>query len=504
MEYLVLWEISKKQNYIFKSNKLSENVGASLIIKDLTEDKPHDFLTKLSGEVVFEGGGKSLYKFKERNDAENFIKEFSTMVIEKYPGVELFCVIQTVDINKDSIIDKIDEAYIKLGKKKNQRRNYVRQVSFGLERKCFSTSLPAHCLDDRENNPISRESSIKQKEALKDKNTFEYLIPDGYKFSKEFNDLVNKDKGKNYLAIVHIDGNKMGSMFEKFKEDHKLKLNGNLLKDNSNYLKEIKRFSESIKECYETTFREMCEVVAKNEEKLKDETNIKNYFPVRPLILAGDDISFITNAKIGIECARIFLKKLTEKTIKISEDKEAKLNACAGVAIVKTHYPFSKAYALAEGLCKNAKELILREGEGRDYSVIDWHIEQGEISGSINQIRSNFYKIDGYNLTMKPIYINNNEKWYNYENFMKSLTNISGDSSGRNKIKKLREVFRKGPEHSEIFIKANGLNKSSKSNSNIILPLQGTSGDFGFNINDKKCMYFDAIETMDLFIELEE
>ena len=63
MNYLVLSEVSRKQDYIFKSNKLLENVGASEIIKYVTEELPQKLLAENNGEDIFQGGGKSLYIF---------------------------------------------------------------------------------------------------------------------------------------------------------------------------------------------------------------------------------------------------------------------------------------------------------------------------------------------------------------------------------------------------------------------------------------------------------
>ena len=39
-KYLVISEVSKKQGYIYKTNKLKENIGASTIIEYVTEDLP--------------------------------------------------------------------------------------------------------------------------------------------------------------------------------------------------------------------------------------------------------------------------------------------------------------------------------------------------------------------------------------------------------------------------------------------------------------------------------
>ena len=62
----VLMEIGKKQSYIFKSNKLKENIGASMIIKFVTEELPKNELSKNNGKKIIEGGGKSLYSFDNK------------------------------------------------------------------------------------------------------------------------------------------------------------------------------------------------------------------------------------------------------------------------------------------------------------------------------------------------------------------------------------------------------------------------------------------------------
>lgn len=69
MEYLVVMEVSQKQNYIFKTNRLMENIGASVIIREITEVIPEraaeEAVSQLGGtqKLILEGGGKSVYSF---------------------------------------------------------------------------------------------------------------------------------------------------------------------------------------------------------------------------------------------------------------------------------------------------------------------------------------------------------------------------------------------------------------------------------------------------------
>lgn len=80
-----------------------------------------------------------------------------------------------------------------------------------------------------------------------------------------------------------------------------------------------------------------------------------NTFPVRKIILAGDDVCFVTEGRIGLEAAKIFIEQLGSKTNK--QDHQG-YTACAGVAIVHKKYPFYKAYETAEMLCSNAKNTL--------------------------------------------------------------------------------------------------------------------------------------------------
>lgn len=507
MDYLVLWEVSKKQNYIFNSNRLKENIGASLIIKYVTEEMPKKYLKNYDAEPIIEGGGKTLYKFKKENESKEFIKCFTRDVLKEYTTLELFVVKLEFNGENDNIAYKIQECYEKLSNKKEERKNSSRLISFGIEEKCASTSNPASCRDkeDGEEVRFSKESCKKVNFAKEHEDiNFNHLIPKGYKITTEINDLVKKDDNKSYVAIIHIDGNKMGKMFENFNEFYEIKENENVNEYNKKYIKEMKGFSDSIKRSYDESFIEMSLEIQKKKEELEDITNInEKKFPIRPLIVAGDDICFITNGYIGIQCAKVFISNLNKKKIKVG-DKKVQLHACAGIAIVKHNYPFFKAYKLAEELCSNCKKYLI-ENSIEKISMIDWHIEQGEIGGDLNSIREG-YKIGEYQLNMRPLFIKNpciqdkrkEEHWNNYDNFIQALNNITRDEKGRNKIKKLREVLREGPVATENFIKANKLDIWSKENENIINPLLDTTGNYGFNLKDKKCMYFDAIEIMDI------
>lgn len=507
MRYLGLWEIAKKQQYIFKSNKLIEAVGASLIIKQITEC--FDEYSLKDENFIIKKGGKSLYNFCDLQSAQEFNRKFSFNILKNYPGIEIFMVIRQYDDENEDITDVIDNIYNLLEEKKRERKNSSYQIGFGMERVCTSTGLPASVKEreDNINNYYSRESKVKMDFARDEQeNSFSDLLPEEYRdMPKELDRLV-KEGSKSYIAVIHIDGNAMGNKFKQIKNHIKKSSDESMADFNKRYIDILKEFSEKVNEEYEDTFRYTMDIVHKNREKLKDVSNInEGYFPVRPLILAGDDITYISNGYIGIESAKIFLERLSKKNVNIKGIDLGTLYACAGVAIIKKGYPFVKGYNLAEDLCNSAKKALV-EINNKNLSAIDFHIVQGEILGSVDDIRREEYSLDGKEgiLTMRPLMVNNYEQWRNYDNFKTAYHLIQKAMKvkeiGRGKIKKLRTELRKGEDSVRHFVKFYSIDIKK-----YLKPVSGTS-EYCFNNDedDGRCMYLDAIEVLDIFKELDE
>ena len=163
----------------------------------------------------------------------------------------------------------------------------------------------------------------------------------------------------------------MGKKIKKL-QDNICKNQGESQKEfNERYKKALNSFSSDINNKYKNAFKKMCEVVEKNKDKLSQETRIseevifngekfKGIFPIRPIILAGDDITYICNGSIAIETARIMMEILEDERLNVEGIDFGNLSACAGVAIIKKGYPFKKGYELAEDLCSSAKKIFIK------------------------------------------------------------------------------------------------------------------------------------------------
>jgi len=80
--------------------------------------------------------------------------------------------------------------------------------------------------------------------------------------------------------------------------------------------------------------------------------------------------------KLGIFAARQFIAHLEAKRI----SGQPPLTACAGVCIVKTRYPFFRAYHMAEVLTQRAK---MRSRSHRGVSYLDFVVEPSGFSGDL-------------------------------------------------------------------------------------------------------------------------
>jgi hypothetical protein len=223
------------------------------------------------------------------------------------------------------------------------------------------------------------------------------------------------------------------------------------------------------------------------------------YLPFRPLVFGGDDVTFLANGQLGVELATRYLDAFEKHT----EKQGLKgFYASAGVAIVKMHYPFARAYQLSEELTHNAKKFI-KEKVKKDLSAVDWHFAQSGLSGSLNVIRDREYSFTKENakgekvkhhLNLRPLVLQNLvQSWQSVENIMSVLQDTKPWSESHNKVIGLREPLRNGAE----AVKQYRLNYD-------LPPLPEIAGDKAAQSGwlGAHCIYFDAIELLDHHVSL--
>lgn len=482
--YLTILEVSQKQAYIFQSNELKKNILNSAVIAwimdaDYLEETAGDKkLFNLKDNLVYSGGGHTVLEFPEKEQAVCFTKTITKSIRKSYPGIEIFA--KTVPYeDKKTPADNLKELTKALEKKKSERRAAFHQGSFGVERIDTNTLKPVLYQEQKEGQLLPS----------KEEKTDKSLMAAGFHRVFKFEELGGTKDKSNFIAVVHIDGNAMGKRVEKLQ--HKFEKLGW-----KEYKEKLREFSESVDEDFKAAYKDMSEYVADNIKngRLKDLNIVDDKFPVRRIITAGDDICFVAEGRIGLECAAAFINKLGSRRNKVDEEGYA---ACAGVAIVHQKYPFYKAYELAEMLCNNAKKYGVKlssDGFGSDVSAIDWHVEYGEIKDTLDEIRKDYIDAESSSITGRPYIVRaartviDTAPAHDYQTIRRLVQKLQTDGScARGTIKELRNILKQGRNETEYFIKFHKIDELIK-----------------WDLGDNPKVLFDAIELIDTFIAFDD
>ncbi|HLO85625.1 MAG TPA: hypothetical protein VK203_11565 [Nostocaceae cyanobacterium] len=530
-----------KQDYIFNTSRLRENIGASFLISQATKEWVEEIIetnlgvpksrqeepiesSGLDAEIIYANGGNALIIFKTREIAIKFTRLLSKKVLKEASGVNLL--VAHADFHWQDNLYEIVE-YLKKNELEHQKYERIHSaplLTLGVTATCNSTQLPAvdrsdkHIDYDEDEADYSYLISTATRQKLiaakkvnaKLQQLFSGVVDENiYEFPYRTDKLGRSEGESSYVAVVHIDGNGMGDRFKECGKD----------KENRDYINSIRDFSKSVDKAGEEALKAVTEVLIKKIElgrvkgtigefELKrNSKNNKFYLPFRPLVYAGDDITFVCEGRLGLELAALFLQEFQKPKVTYGEH----LTACAGVCIVKTHYPFSRAYTISDDLCKSAKKLVNyeRQSHVKDYfSAIDWHFAASGLLGSISEIRQREYQVTKNNhtwhLSMRPLWLESQDEWRNWLDFTEVIKEFKEGKDWKdrkNKIMALRDVFRHGStEAVEQFILTYKLPNlpdfphSSGQSKQLI--------DQGWVNN--LCGYFDAIEAMNFYLGIGE
>lgn len=566
---LLLIDTSQIQPYIFGSNRLRENIGASYLVAQATGEwalakmpKPHNVADAqrlkldddkwierddLKAEVVYVGGGNVVALFADETAAKEFTRAYSRDLLQEAPNLQVVVLHQPFDWEK-SLYQAVQDGFKALAEKKRQRAYSTPLLGLGVTEMCRSTAFPAVAQSRHETEPypVSREVQQKEKaygpanDRLEDymrrgKHDWLATYLEGYRFPRDFDDLGRSEAEQSYVAVVHADGDGMGQRLRAVGKGE----------PNRDYIQKVRRFSEAVnraaQQALQATIKALVDELARPEGKkdkivhrsafgdvlaevILQEVEVKEeqgvyYLPFRPLVFGGDDMTFVCDGRLGLSLALHYMRHFETYTADLTDGKGA-ATASAGVAIVKSHYPFARAYALAEELAKSAKKY--KRQVNAEAAGLDWHFARSGLSGRIETIREREYTPPTGRLTLRPVIVGDNpthrqRTWGVIESGVTVFQDVYPDGSKkpkepdwsvrRNKVKALRGVLRDGGTAVAQF--------RAKFNKNETLPVvaadagmtnwpetgwQGGQDEQGKPVN--YCGYFDAIEMLDWYIPL--
>jgi hypothetical protein len=536
---LTLIDVRHVQTYLFNANELKQNFGASALVEQAThgwifkflppnrnaewDSKKHQLTfddrtvekDNLDAEVVFMGGGNAVILFATSQKSIDFTKNYTEHVMLHAPDLDVAVAhVNDIDLTADGALRKAWEQMHKteLPKQKEGRLLPKPLLGMSVTAECAYTGLPAvaEAPKGQGDNRIllSAQSFVKQTDATVQEAKGRLgasLDIEGFEYPSDFDDLGGEYGSSRFIAVVHADGNGIGKRLKEWAKHD----------DNREMIRRMREFSTAVNQVGTNAMQAVRDYLAlgihvANDKKRSYEISDRfdpgqfvrlkdNNLPIRPLVYGGDDVTFVCEGRLGLALAAKFLQAFSNADLPDGQ----KTYACAGVAIVHSHYPFARAYTLAEKLCQDAKRQARlwnpetkEKGTGSRLSLLNWHITTSGLTLDWDEIKKREFK-DG-RLLLRPLVVAKADEteapaWQTWDTFTEQ---VSGFRSGvwqtqRNKQKDLREVLRKGSEQTQKFTNQNG---------NLPRVASAPSDASHTGWIEEQCLYFDALEALDVFV----
>lgn len=411
--HAVLIETSGNQRYIFASNKLRENIGASQLTHEVgrwvSEHAGGDASAlqspiESSGqpEVLVATSGTATVLVPDRAAGEAIVTGVTRRALQEAPGLDVSGVVVPVPPGGDggpAFAAAVADAH------RSRRRVLLRRTAPELRFQrlpivapCSTSGMPAAGIDPpspdhTQARPVLRSAIAAAKHAARDspsaRKRLKKLIgdhADHYEIADEIDELQG-----DWVMAIHADINGLGRMFLGLEETGGGGGRG--------YADKLRALSIAVDRCAVAAFRaaltEALEHVHPSDLPRKEGKERKPVLPVIPLIVGGDDLTVLAGGKIGLQLAAAYIRKLRALSLKDDAIREVApdgLGACAGVAIVKPHFPFSAAYELASALTTSAK--VVKDRLSEAWCALDFHVLHDSSGADLGRIRE-LLEVDG-------------------------------------------------------------------------------------------------------------
>lgn len=423
---LAMYDVRGKQEYIYRSRKIQEIIGASCVIRDVFEDylypaarqvrnKEKDMGDKEAvyryepktveafsikafeqrmqegdyiGEVVYDGGGNFLVLYRDRETCIRVNRLFTKSLMEYTGTLKVLC----------TILEHPDFMQYREDNRKLYERHRRNEATESVIHPV--NNLPVIQVDPRTSRPLSVKRIVagadgdgRKKMSLENAAKYDKYRKEeksGEAAEEKILDRIVEKKGEeSLLAVIYIDGNNMGAQVQKC-------LDGK--ESYEECVTELRRFSGEIQKNYvddrmdaiNTMLDEKYKVEGKvlstvdfksaeanlgykdeNDQEKKDKPGKKR----RTIVAAGDEMAVICNARDALDVVKAYFKDFPEEC-----------SSCVGIAVFHSHAPYADAYRLAEECCENGKAWMKKKAVNHA-CLLDFHYCQGGIGISLEEIR---------------------------------------------------------------------------------------------------------------------
>lgn len=406
--YLYGASIQGIQSYIFQTNELKDIIGASELVNRICDDFVDTYgeKSRYNGEMIVHAAGNIKCIFNDEDACRKAVHDFPRHAMEMAPGITISQAVVTLD-DDSKYACKADELEKRLHA---QRSHPVKSLTTGLMaiERSRTTGLPATTIDGKEfldEGTLSKRGIVKiEKGHNTDQSKDLYFKLTGNKIEPKRRPYDTKDltDRNDWIAVIHADGNGLGEVVATIGKDPDV----------------MHKFSTKLDEATQAAAQEAYNTIREEAEKAKK-------LPIRPVVIGGDDLTVICRGDLAVDFVTAYLKAFEDQTKEefkglvpqiVNEDAKKLLSrgltACAGIAFIKSSYPFYYGYDLAEALCgeakKDAKSDKIKEANGNQApSCLMFHKVQSSFVEDYAEIkRKELTTSDGGSLCFGPYYLN--------------------------------------------------------------------------------------------------
>lgn len=370
MKYLYGASVQGIQQYIFRTNKLKDIVESSDRVQNICTEKFEEILGHELKEdnAVLNAAGNVKYIFDEKIECERVVRQFPKAVMEYAPGITISQAVVPCP-EEDKYAEYADILERRLKQQRNKPMGSLTTGLMGIARE-VGTNLPKLLIKDKEDvHDVKSDLCLNAFGESTDMCDVEWKI--------------DKMTDKNdWIAVIHADGNGLGQVVQKIGKDRK----------------EFKKFSRNLdaatKAAAQRAYRDVF-------MKFAD----KELTPIRPIVLGGDDLTVICRADLALDYVTAFMDAFEKE---VEEKTHQELTACAGIAYIKSSFPFYYGYALAESLCCEAKKDAkkdLKEGEFAPSCLMFHKVQDSFTEDYARIVERELTGKDGYTMKFGPYYL---------------------------------------------------------------------------------------------------
>lgn len=450
MKYLYGASVQGIQGFIFQTDKLREIVGASNLVEEICTTFFKECVGNnnfKSENLIIGAAGNIKYLFEDKAACEHLVYYFPKAVMQKATGIAISQAV--VEVEGDFKYEHLEVLDIRLNTQRNKPANPL-NLGLMITERARRTGNPAVAWNDE--GTIDLAQKQKHKASNDAEQNLISKISEGVNLNRatfpfEISDISN---GKNWIAVVHADGNNLGQILRK--------LSSNISGDIQKAFREFSvALDKSTREATKLAFEEVFVNVIK-------ESTDKSKIPFRPVLLGGDDLTLIIRGDLALDFTRRYLEHFEKRTkanfasfvqtYNLGLLLQNGLTACAGIAYIKTNYPFHYGVALSESLCKQAKRVARGINSETSPSCLQFHkVHASFIEEYESIIEKELSAPNNVRFNYGPYFLNYTRNYHSIKDLQLLVRKINNKDAPKAGFRNWLTELRNNPESASQLLK---------------------------------------------------